>query len=95
MIDQFSKKKMQQHLENCHVSAMAFIEIVTNTAINQAHSEGRTFLPEEITPETIGLYAARKTGLDAEQLIKDYTDMMVLEGMVEIVEEIHHLPEGS
>lgn len=94
MINQIAKKKIEQHLAQCHTSAMSFIEIITDTAFNQMQVEGMSVAPEDITPELIGQYAARGLGMAEEQLISDYTSMMVLEGMVEIVREIHY-PEGG
>lgn len=95
MKNQFTNKMLTRHLEQCHTSAMAFIEIITNAAIGQIEIERMNVMPEDMTPELIGRYAAKSLGMEAEQLINDYTSMMVLEGMVEIVKEIHHYPEGG
>ncbi len=94
MINHFTKKKIEQHLEQCHASAVACIEMITTTAISQMQVEGWDIEPEDITPELIGQFAAKSLGMAAEQLIKDYTSLMVLEGMVEIVREIHYLEGG-
>lgn len=93
MKNEFINKMLTKHSKECHTSAMAYINMVTNAAMAQMKIE-RCTISEDITPQLIGHYAARNLGIDAEHLTQEITSMMVLEGLVEIVREIHY-PEGS
>lgn len=76
------QKQVNKHLEECHESALKFIEIVTDAAGEQMQIENITFDEKNISLDLICSLAAKNLEIDVEKLTSDYLDLMALEKMI-------------
>ncbi|MCP3810031.1 hypothetical protein ABEW32_03440 [Paenibacillus jamilae] len=79
---ELTRKQLRKHYEQCHKSAMSFIEIVTNAAGDQMKIEGIEFDPNNISVEQICELAAKNLNADVIDLMPDYVELMEFEKMV-------------
>jgi hypothetical protein len=84
MNNKFIQRKLINHIEDCHRSAMEAISIITDTGISEMNSKGYVMEVDNIQPELIARFAAEKIGISPETLIEAYIDLMVLEKMIVI-----------
>jgi hypothetical protein len=73
--------RLNKLADECHAASMAYIEIVTNAAIDQMQLYGIEPSEENITVPNIAMYAAKRLNVPVESIEPELTKFMVLEGM--------------
>ena len=81
---QLTRRRLEKLYAQSHETAMQYIDIVTNAAMDQMKVEGVDFDPYNIDIPLICRMAAKHLNADYHDILHDYTDVMVYEKMISI-----------
>lgn len=71
--------------ESIHKDSMKYIDIVTTCAGEQMKIENIVFDPKHMNVNKLIELAAKRLDINVEEIHKCFIDLLVLEGMIEIV----------
>lgn len=77
--------RLKKLRESIHKDTMEYIDIVTTCAGEQMKIEDIAFDPQHIDVNKLIELAAKRLDINMEEIHKYFVDLMVLEGMIEIV----------
>ncbi|WP_438446826.1 hypothetical protein [Gorillibacterium sp. sgz5001074] len=84
-MDHIMQRKILKHIEECHKSAMAAIELISNVGINAMNEAGHQMDPNNFKWQDVAAYAARSLELNETAISDEYMDLLLLEKMIEYV----------
>lgn len=82
-MNQIQQKQLQKLLRTCYGAAQEYVNIVSESAIEQMKSEGIEMTIENMNLPTMSVYAAKKMGVDPKTIIHPYSNLMILLGYAE------------
>ena len=84
----FINRRLEKAEQDCHIAAMEYINIISETGVQRMELEGVICDPYNFQPEKVAKYAAKHLGLDETEVINKYLDLMLLEKMIEFTSEV-------
>ncbi|MNH94447.1 hypothetical protein D3C73_470680 [compost metagenome] len=83
-IHKFTRRRLEKLYSQSHENAMEYIDIITNAAMDQMKIDGVNLDPHNIDIPLICKMAAKHLNANYQDILHDYTDVMVFEGMISI-----------